>query len=394
MNSYNFFITKLRNSEITPGMLNLEPCSGSIVVTDVTTGEVRALVSYPSYDNNHLTNRVDSDYYASLLSNNSSPLLNRSCQMLSAPGSTFKIVTTVAGVNEGVLGLDEFIADQGVFEKAYTKPQCWIHRDYNTNHGVISIPTAIDVSCNYFFYEVGWRLAMGSGRYNDNAGLVRLNKYASQFGLGEKSGIELDEAAPHLSDRDSVTSAIGQGTNLYAPVQMSKYITGIANNGCVYNLSILSRITDYNGNIIEEGIGLYAEDILCRKSNVANWDMIQYYDVDGYEVNFDTTEMKKDPEKVFREVNGAPRSAEQPEYAYGIRFVHFLFETYGSDVVKKLSDTALRYEFNYDDTAAILRVLKEATSDDVFDRFAKWLPDGWKNWCVEYKEYMKPYGFQ
>ena len=93
---------------------------------------------------------------------------------------------------------------------------------------------------------------MGSGRYNDNAGLVRLNKYASQFGLGEKSGIELDEAAPHLSDRDSVTSAIGQGTNLYAPVQMSKYITGIANNGCVYNLSILSRITDYNGNIIEE----------------------------------------------------------------------------------------------------------------------------------------------
>ena len=148
------------------------------------------------------------------------------------------------------------------------------------------------------------------------------------------------------------------------------------------------------GNIIEEGIGLYAEDILCRKSNVANWDMIQYYDVDGYEVNFDTTEMKKDPEKVFREVNGAPRSAEQPEYAYGIRFVHFLFETYGSDVVKKLSDTALRYEFNYDDTAAIIRVLKEATSDDVFDRFAKWLPDGWENWCAEYKEYMKPYGFQ
>ncbi len=252
MNSYNFFITKLRSSEITPSMLNLEPCSGSIVVTDVATGEVRALVSYPSYDNNFLTNRVDPDYYNALLLNNSSPLMNRSCQMLSAPGSTFKIVTTVAGINEGVLGLDEFIADQGVFEKAYTKPQCWIHRDYNTNHGVINIPTAIDVSCNYFFYEVGWRLAMGSGRYNDNSGLVRLNKYAAQFGLGDKSGLELDEAAPHLSDMDSVTSAIGQGTNQYAPIQMAKYITGIANNGTVYDLSILSRITDYNGNIIQE----------------------------------------------------------------------------------------------------------------------------------------------
>ena len=148
------------------------------------------------------------------------------------------------------------------------------------------------------------------------------------------------------------------------------------------------------GNIIEEGIGLYAEDMLCRKNNVANWDLIQYYDVDGYMVNYDTTEMKKNPEKVFREVNGAPRSAEQPEYAYGIRFVHFLFETYGTDVVKKLSDVAVKYEFSYDDAAAIIRVLKEATGDDVFTRYARWLPDGWKNWCKAYKEYMKPYGFQ
>jgi len=148
------------------------------------------------------------------------------------------------------------------------------------------------------------------------------------------------------------------------------------------------------GTIIEEGIGVYAEDMLCRKDNIADWDLIQYYDAGGYIVNYDTSEMKKDPEKVFREVNGAPRSKEQPEYAYGIRFVHFLFETYGMDVVKKLSVAAAKYDFSYDDTAAIIRVLKEATSDDVFERFAQWLPDGWKNWCAEYKEYMKPYGFQ
>ena len=252
ISAYNFFREKLKNGGITPAMLALEPCSGSVVITDVTTGEVRALVSYPSYDNNYLTNRVDPDYYAKLLDDKTSPLLNRSCQMLSAPGSTFKIVSTVAGVNEGVLGLDDYIADQGIFEKAYTKPQCWIMRDYNTTHGVINIPTAIDVSCNYFFYEVGWRLATGGGRYNDNAGLNRLNKYVAQFGMAEKSGIELEEVEPHPSDNDAVVSAIGQGKNLYTPVNLAKYVTGVANNGTVYNLSVMNKVTDYNGNIIRE----------------------------------------------------------------------------------------------------------------------------------------------
>lgn len=252
MTTYSYFVAKLKNGDITPAMLNLEPCSGSVVVTDVNTGEVRALVSYPSYDNNYLTNYVDPDYYADLQSNGTSPLLNRSCNMLTPPGSTFKIVSTVAGVNEGVLGIDEFIADMGVFKKAWTEPECWIHRDYNTTHGVINIPAAIDVSCNYFFYEVGYRLATESGSYNDTAGLRRLNKYAAEFGLGEKSGLELYETSPNLSDRDSVLSCIGQGTNLYTPVQLSKYATGIANNGKVYNLSILSRITDFNGNTIKE----------------------------------------------------------------------------------------------------------------------------------------------
>ena len=253
MNCYNFFVTKLKHSEITPAMLALEPCSGSIVVTDSNTGEVRALVSYPSYDNNYLTNQVDADYYNKLLSNNTSPLLNRSCQMLTAPGSTFKLVTTVAGVNEGVIGLYDFIADEGVFDKVYTKPMCWIYRDYEAVHGVINIPKAIDVSCNYFFYEIGYRLAkLDEGKYNDNKGLTRLNKYAAEFGLDSKSGLELDEAAPHLSDIDAVTSSIGQGTNQYAPVQLSRYVTAVANNGKVYDLTILSKVTDFAGNVVYE----------------------------------------------------------------------------------------------------------------------------------------------
>ena len=137
----------------------------------------------------------------------------------------------------------------GVFDKVYTKPACWVYRDFNTTHGTIDISKAIDISCNYFYYEVGYRLANDDGYYNDNLGLTRLNKYAAKFGFDGYSGIEIDETEPHMSDRDAVVSAIGQGTNSYTPVQMSKYITTIANGGTCYDLTLLDKVADYEGNI-------------------------------------------------------------------------------------------------------------------------------------------------
>ena len=147
------------------------------------------------------------------------------------------------------------------------------------------------------------------------------------------------------------------------------------------------------GDILEEGIALYAEDNLCRKNNVADWDLVQFYDIDGYIPNYDASDIQNNPEKMFREINDADRSSEQPEYAYGIRFLYFLSETYGTDIIKKLTETAAKYDFEYNDTDMIIKVLKEASSEDVFELFGKWLPEGWKTWCEGYKAYMKPFGF-
>ncbi|MBR6171716.1 MAG: hypothetical protein IKQ49_00865 [Eubacterium sp.] len=253
INAFTYFRNKLTSLDITPAMLALKPCSGSIVVTDVRTGEVRALVSYPSYDNNYLTNSVDPEYYSTLLADKTTPLNNRACTMRTAPGSTYKVISSIAGVEEGVLRPTETIKDEGIFEEVYTKPACWLYNKNGSNHGDVDIIKALDVSCNYFYYVVGFRLSTRTGTYIDSEGINALAKYASQFGLDAKSGVELDEISPHISDNDAVTSAIGQGKNSFAPIQLSRYVSTVANNGTCYDLTLLSRITDSSGRTIRAG---------------------------------------------------------------------------------------------------------------------------------------------
>lgn len=253
--SYEFIRMKIQNLDITPAMLALKPCSGSIVVTDVRTGEVKALVSYPSYDNNYLTNYIDSEYYERLLADRTTPLINRATTSRTAPGSTYKIISAITGVQENALQLNEEIQDKGVFEEVYTKPACWLYNVNGSNHGMVDIPKSLDVSCNYFYYVVGHRLATQNPKlvYDDAAGIRKLAKYASQFGLDSKTGIEVEEISPHISDNDAVTSAIGQGKNSFAPVHLSRYVSTIANNGACHKLTLLNRIEDSAGNILKSG---------------------------------------------------------------------------------------------------------------------------------------------
>ena len=253
INNFTFIKKKIASLDITPAMLALKPCSGSIVVTDVRTGVVRALVSYPSYDNNYLTNYVDDEYYSKLLADQTTPLNNRACTMRTAPGSTYKMISTIAGVQEGSLGLHEVIQDKGIFEEVYTKPACWLYNKNGRNHGDVSITKAIDVSCNYFYYVVGYRMACKSGMYVDSDGIDALAKYAGMFGLDSKTGLELDEISPHISDNDAVTSAIGQGRNSFAPIHLSRYVSTLANNGTCYNLTLLDRIVDSSGKTVKVG---------------------------------------------------------------------------------------------------------------------------------------------
>ncbi len=251
--SYEFMRMKIKKLDITPAMLALKPCSGSVIVSDVRTGEVRALVSYPSYDNNQLTNSVNSAYYTQLLEDRATPLNNRALTTRTAPGSTFKMISSIAGVEEGVLGLDEEILDKGEFEEVYTKPACWLFNLNGGNHGSVDISKALDVSCNYFYYVVGYRLATRSGTYVDSEGVKTLAKYAAKFGLDSKTGIELDEISPHISDNDAVTSAIGQGKNSFAPIQLSRYVSTLANKGTCYDYTLLDHIADNSGKIVRSG---------------------------------------------------------------------------------------------------------------------------------------------
>lgn len=245
--AYEFFIKKIQNLDITPAMLALDTCSGALIVTDVKTGDVLAMVSYPSYDNNYLTNEINADYYNSLINDRTRPLYNRATQLRTAPGSTFKVLSSVAGFSEGVITAETPYLCYDVFDKITPSPNCW----YRYGHGYLTVQQAIGHSCNMFFYNVGYNLAIDeNGYYSDSYGLERLAKYAHEFGLDTTSGVEIPEISPTVSNRDAVRSAIGQGTNNYAPIQLARYATTVANSGTCYNLTLIDKVTDYEGNLV------------------------------------------------------------------------------------------------------------------------------------------------
>ena len=251
--AYSFMMDKIKNLEITPGQLALEPCSAGCVITDPSTGDVLANVSYPGYDNNRLTNTMDSAYYAELNRDLAGPLYSRSTQERTAPGSTFKPISAVAGLEEGVIRSTDIIHATGVFTEAYGSPTCWIYNQYHGSHGNINMVDAIRVSCNYYFYEVGFRLGGGrSTGYSSDRALAALSKYAAMFGFDHTSGMELPESDPKISDSDGIRSAIGQGTHLYTVSQIARYVSTIANRGTVYDLTLLDKLTDSEGNTIED----------------------------------------------------------------------------------------------------------------------------------------------
>lgn len=248
---YNFMLEMVQTLQITPAQLALDPCTGSCVVVDVNTGEVLALVSYPGFDINKMANGVDAEYYAKLQADLSVPQWNAATQQKTAPGSTFKMVSSAAAMGEGVVSsLGETILCTGYFDKlAPTIHRCWI---YPGAHGPMNLSNAIANSCNDYFYEVGYRLSQDGTGYNSDYGLSRLKKYADMFGLTEKSGIEIAEAEPEFSNELAVPSTIGQGTHNYTTVGLARYVTTVANSGTCYNLSILDKLTDSKGNVIED----------------------------------------------------------------------------------------------------------------------------------------------
>ncbi len=223
---------------------------GAAVVVQVGTGEVLAMASYPSYD----LETFNQDY-EELVKDERLPMFNRATQGIYAPGSTFKLCTSVAALEEGIITPSTIIEDRGIYTY-YVDPQpmCWIWRQAHTTHGRINVSQAIVDSCNYFYYEVG-RLT----------GIKKLDEYATAFGLGQSTGIEIGDesgvlASPEWAeahdrewtDGQTITAAIGQSYNLFTPLQLANYVATLVSGGEHYEAHLLKSVKSYdNSRVID-----------------------------------------------------------------------------------------------------------------------------------------------
>lgn len=266
---YDFIMDKINNVEITPAQLALEPCTGSTIVTDVDTGEIRALVSYPGYDNNKLANGVDAEYFEALRKDKSNPQWNYATQERTAPGSTFKMVTATAGLASDVISTSDDILCTGKFTEVSNQPKCWIHPG---NHGKVNVSEALRDSCNIFFYTVGYRLAQkDSGNYNDSTGIKYIQKYAHMYGLDEKTGLEIEENKSEIATSYPVMAAIGQSNNNITTAALSRYVTAVTSQK-LYSYQLMSKIVDVNGEVVEKYEPQY--DDISDELTAEEWNAI------------------------------------------------------------------------------------------------------------------------
>lgn len=243
VSAFNFMVDRIYNLDITPAQLALDPYSASVVITDVNTGDVLALVSYPSYDNNKMANGVDAEYFSELLNDLSTPMRNYATYQMTAPGSTFKMVSATAGLMEGIITPQATFPCTGTFDKIYPPPSCW----NRGGHGSLNVTGGIRHSCNLFFFETAYRMGITGDSYSSDQGLSVLEKYADMYGLTDTSGIEIEETMPQVSTEDAVRSSIGQGNHSFSTVGLARYVTTVANSGTCYNLTLVDKITDHSG---------------------------------------------------------------------------------------------------------------------------------------------------
>ncbi|MDO5403376.1 MAG: penicillin-binding transpeptidase domain-containing protein [Eubacteriales bacterium] len=256
VSAYSFIYNAIQTKKITPAQLALQPCSGSAVVTQPDTGEILALVSYPGYDNNQMSGTVDAEYYNKMNNDKSQPLLNIATQSGTAPGSTYKPCTAIAALDTGIITPGTAFSCSGTFTKITPSPNCWLL----SGHGSETVETAIRDSCNVFFYNVGYNMAFSkNGTYDSSYATSVMQKYAEELGLATKSGIEIDEAAPQASNTNAVHTAIGQGNNRFSTLNLARYVTTLATSGKRYDFSLVSKITDNDGNVLVDNDVAYSQ---------------------------------------------------------------------------------------------------------------------------------------
>lgn len=240
--------------EETCNEVSISYSAGAVVVEDVNTGEILAAASYPTYDIEDYY-----DNYSELASNSRNPLWCRFSQGTYAPGSTFKPMMACAALEEGVITESTTFYCSGTFEYYDITFDCL----NQTSHGSETVKTAIRDSCNIFFYNVA-----------DNLGITKMNEYASMFGLGEKTGVEISEASGVLAGPasaelygttwqmgDTIQSGIGQSDNLFTPLQLCNYCATIANGGTRYEMHFVKSVINTSDGSVDETGTIVAEDL-------------------------------------------------------------------------------------------------------------------------------------
>ncbi len=297
-----------------------------------------------------MANGVDADYYEQLRNDQSNPLFNYATQQKTAPGSTFKMVSATAGLSEGVIDTSTEIYCSGVFTTLGTsdQPRCWI---YPAGHGSLTVSQAITHSCNVFFYNVGYRLASeGSGSYDSAAGIEKLSSYASLYGLGDKTGIEIEEAQSNLSTEDAIRTAIGQGSNNITTVALARYVSTVANSGTCYNLTLIDKIEDSNGSLIEDNSASIRNVI---SMDASYWDAIHEGMKGVVEAKTYFDEL---PVTVAGKTGTAQQSNAHPNHALFVCYAPYdspriaiatrVANGYTSDYAAQITENVLAYYFN------------------------------------------------
>lgn len=257
---------------------------GSCVVMNVKTGEVLAMASNPTYDPSDFIGGISTENWNKYNSDTAKPLMNKAVQNSYAPGSIFKMITAIAGLESGSITRTERINDTGLYKKYGETWPCWYYTDYHRGHGSLNVSGAIEKSCNYFFYETG-----------DRMGIETLAKYAKYFGLGVKTGIELPSetagamATPEYAQTVGVTwtkgqtinASIGQGLDSFSPLQIAKYLSMLANGGKDINVSIVKSIVNSDGtetsseeinHFVNQKLGIQentVEDLTINQQNLS-----------------------------------------------------------------------------------------------------------------------------
>ena len=255
---------------------------------NVNNGEILAMASYPTYNPADFVGGISTENWNNYNNDTAHPLVNKAVQSSYSPGSTFKMVTAIAGLQSGAIDLNTKINDTGVYNKyANTgyRPKCWYYSDYGRGHGWLDVSGAIEKSCNYFFYETA-----------DRMGINTLASYAKYFGLGTKTGVELPSetsgyvASPetkaklHTDDPnwyagDTLQAAIGQSDNYYTPVQMARYISILSNGGNRISPTIVKTVRKSDGSEVskEEIESFVNQKLGIEEEQVEDVDIKQEY---------------------------------------------------------------------------------------------------------------------